>query len=115
MVEGSGAAIILYRIEPGTAFDLHSHEFSELGVVLAGEGEFRVGEDRRTLREGDSFYIPRGAPHGFSVPKGGTTAVLLNVSVALPSDAATLPATAELLRHVETVVRRSEAPRPVPG
>lgn len=114
MVEGSGAAIILYRVEPGMSFEFHSHEFAELGVVLAGGGEFRFGEERRPLREGDSYYIPAGTPHSFSVPAGGATAVLLDVSVAVPADA-TLPAASELLRISETMVRRGSGARAEPA
>ena len=111
MVEGDGATIILYRIEPGTRFECHSHSFAELGVVLAGEGRFSISEKVRSLVEGDSFFIPADTPHGFSVPEGGTTVVMLNVCVTAPTD---IPAdtTSTILRLAESIVKREAAPSP---
>jgi len=109
MVEGDGASIILYRIEPGTRFDDHSHPFAELGVVLAGEGLFSSSDRVRTLREGDSFYIPAGASHGFSVPEGRETVVMLNVCVTVPSDVGEDTAS-RVLRLAESIVKREAPP-----
>jgi quercetin dioxygenase-like cupin family protein len=108
MVEGNGASIVLYRLEPGTNFAAHEHPFAELGVVLAGEGHFPVAGVERILREGDSFYIPPGVRHGFSVPEGGPTVVMLNVSVAVPS-LKEAPSSA-VLRLAESLVKRGPAP-----
>jgi quercetin dioxygenase-like cupin family protein len=85
MVEGTGCSIILYRIEPGTRFDLHSHQFVELGVILGGRGRMRIGKGERELREGDSFYLPSGTVHGFAT-EGNKPAVIMDVTVPLPSD-----------------------------
>lgn len=87
MVEGSGATLVLYRLSPGARFELHTHEFSELGVVLAGNGFFLIEDARRPCREGDSFFFPPGARHGFEVPPSGEPAVLLNVCVTVRPDA----------------------------
>jgi quercetin dioxygenase-like cupin family protein len=106
MVEGDGASIVLYRIEPGTSFATHVHPFAELGVVLAGEGRFELPDEARVLREGDSFYIPADVPHGFTVPEGTATVVMINVTVPVPSD---LPddSSGAIIRLAEMVVRRT--------
>ncbi len=111
MVEGSGAAIILYRIAPGIEFDLHRHEYSELAVVLAGGGELRIDTEFRELRAGDSYFVPGNTPHSFSVPPDGTATVLMDVSVGLPADTPG-PSTAQLLRQVEPLVHRTSTARP---
>jgi quercetin dioxygenase-like cupin family protein len=105
MVEGEGASIILYRIEPGTEFEPHSHPFAELGVVLAGEGTFTVGPQHRLLREGDSFFIPGDTLHGFRVPKGTQPVVMLNVSVSVPNDLSDASAST-VIRLAESIAKR---------
>jgi quercetin dioxygenase-like cupin family protein len=80
MVEGNGSSIILYRMEPGRLFERHTHPFPELGVVLAGRGLVLVADEKRSVREGDAFYLPSGIPHGFEVDAGGP-ALLMNVIV----------------------------------
>lgn len=97
MVEGNGCEINLYQVARGRRFDPHQHPFAELGVVLSGRGTMIVGEEERTIREGDSFYVPGNAPHGFAVT-GNRPAVLLNVTVPqLPEmDASPSPAVLRL-------------------
>jgi quercetin dioxygenase-like cupin family protein len=95
MVEGSGSSIFLYRLGPGRRFERHSHPFPELGVVLAGRGRALIGDEERTLREGDSFYFPAGMPHGFEVDVSGP-AVLMNFAVP-PLPDLTGPSSSEVL------------------
>ncbi len=82
MVEGSGTAVVFYRIDPGVEFVSHRHEFAELGVVLSGRARISVGSAERDLREGDSFYVPPDVEHGFSVAPGGPPVMLLDISTA---------------------------------
>jgi quercetin dioxygenase-like cupin family protein len=103
MVDGNGISINLYHMEQGRRFELHDHPFAELGAVLAGEGTMLIVDEERPLREGDSFYIPGGIPHGFAVGPASPV-VLLNVSVPpLPPTAEPPQSTA--FRHAALVVR----------
>ena len=81
MVEGNGAAIILYRMDPGRKFSRHRHPFSELAVVLIGRGHLLVGDERRSIREGDSFFFPGDVLHGIEVDESGP---LVSINVTLP-------------------------------
>ncbi len=114
MVEGNGTSFVLYRIDPGARFDSHRHPFSELGVVLAGEGTFTVAGEARPLREGDAFFVPPEVPHGFSVPATAATVVVLNVTVAVPSEAIE-PTGPALLRLAATLAKSQENPSPGSG
>lgn len=51
-------------LPPGKAgYPAHSHRVNEeLFLVLSGEGELRLGEQRLPLREGDLFACPAGGP-----------------------------------------------------
>jgi quercetin dioxygenase-like cupin family protein len=42
----------------------HEHPHDQATYCLAGEFLFTVGGETRTLRPGDSVYIPGGARHG---------------------------------------------------
>ena len=51
-------------VPPGArAFPFHSHGTNEeFFLVLAGEGEVRIGEHRFAVREGDAISCPAGGP-----------------------------------------------------
>ena len=55
--------MVLYQIEPGSIFPLHSHPHAQFGYFLAGGGDFKVGESSWRMKEGDSYYIPPGVRH----------------------------------------------------
>jgi transcriptional regulator with XRE-family HTH domain len=43
--------------------DSYGHPGRELGVIISGSGEFRIGTDIFTLEEGDSVSFDSSAPH----------------------------------------------------
>ena len=47
-------------------FAVHAHEFTELVVILGGEGLHLLGEDAYPLVAGDVFVIQGAQEHGFS-------------------------------------------------
>ncbi|WP_434641108.1 cupin domain-containing protein [Klebsiella sp. I138] len=56
----------IHIIEPGVASDgLIEHHGEEIGYVLEGELELRLGDDVWLLEQGDSFYFPSQIPHGY--------------------------------------------------
>jgi quercetin dioxygenase-like cupin family protein len=42
----------------------HEHPHDQATYCLAGEFRFTVGQDTRTLRPGDSVFVPGGVRHG---------------------------------------------------
>jgi quercetin dioxygenase-like cupin family protein len=42
----------------------HSHPHDQASYCLSGEFRFSVGGETRTLRPGDSVFVPGGAVHG---------------------------------------------------
>lgn len=61
------------EIVPNAMIGRHSHFGVESGYMLEGEMVLMVaGQPDRTLKAGDSYQIPAGAPHdGKSGPNGG--------------------------------------------
>jgi len=55
--------MVMYRIDPGKVFPLHSHPHAQFGVYLEGAGDLRVGDQVWKMKKGDSYYIPPGVPH----------------------------------------------------
>ncbi len=47
----------------------HSHR-AQWELVLAGEVRLQVQDQERVYRAGDSFFIPKGVPHGATVMAG---------------------------------------------
>ena len=86
MIEADGTAVIMYRINPGTRFAVHSHRVAELGVMLSGRGQATIGGESRMLEPGASFYIPPGVPHEFIADRSGPV-LMLNITVPVSTDA----------------------------
>ena len=56
----------IHIIEPGVASDgLIEHHGEEMGYVLEGALELRLGDHIWLLEQGDSFYFPSQIPHGY--------------------------------------------------
>jgi quercetin dioxygenase-like cupin family protein len=63
LVQGEGLTFVMYRIDPGRVFPLHTHPHVQAGVFLEGGGEFRVGEETWTMKEGSSYLVASNVPH----------------------------------------------------
>lgn len=51
------------RIAPNTEMPAHQHPHEQLGVMLEGMLELRVGDETRQLRPGTAYTIPGGIEH----------------------------------------------------
>jgi mannose-6-phosphate isomerase-like protein (cupin superfamily) len=55
----------IYCLEPGQAQKPHAHAGADkVYFVLEGEGEFSVGEERRSLGPGHAILAPADVDHG---------------------------------------------------
>lgn len=50
--------------EPHTEAPMHVHVEEQIVIVVAGEFDFTIGGDTRTMRVGDVAVVPSWAPHG---------------------------------------------------
>ena len=81
----SGAAqlcIFEQWCEPGRGAPTHLHAVEEVLTVLAGEAEVWLGEDKATLRAGQSLLVPAGRKHGFR--NAGDTTLHVLATLAAP-------------------------------
>jgi quercetin dioxygenase-like cupin family protein len=76
-VHGSRATFAVVEIEPHAELPEHSHENEQLGIVLRGSVDFRVGNEERTVAAGGTWIIPSHTPH--FVKGGADGAVVLDI------------------------------------
>ncbi len=77
-IMGYDGKIMLVKVhfEAGAVGVMHKHYHSQVTYVESGEFEMTIGDDVRTLKGGDSFYIPVKEMHGCVCTKPG---VLIDV------------------------------------
>ena len=62
LLQGPSEQLIFFDIDPIGEIKPHAHG-AQWGVVLAGEMELTIGEQTRTYKKGDTYYIPAGVVH----------------------------------------------------
>lgn len=77
-IMGYDNQIMLVKVEfkVGGVGQLHKHYHSQVTYVESGEFEMTIGEEVRTIKGGDSYYIPPHVMHGCVCTKAG---VLIDV------------------------------------
>lgn len=70
-VGGQKVMMSFVDFQPNSTVEEHSHPHEQMGTVLEGEFELRVGDERKLVRKGDCYLVPGGVPHSarsFSAP-----------------------------------------------
>ncbi|HTN49463.1 MAG TPA: cupin domain-containing protein [Burkholderiaceae bacterium] len=65
--------IVERRWAPGTVLESHAHPFAVEALVIEGEMWLVSSDGERHLSPGESFSVPRDAPHGERYGAAGTT------------------------------------------
>jgi quercetin dioxygenase-like cupin family protein len=60
----ASSAAVVFELEPGAALATHTDSAEEVLLVLEGEGEAHVGDERSLVRAGQIAIVPAMAPHG---------------------------------------------------
>jgi quercetin dioxygenase-like cupin family protein len=63
MVNGERLTLAVVELDPGAVVAEHTHENEQLGLLLHGSMDFRIGDERRELGPGDTWTIPSNTPH----------------------------------------------------
>ena len=74
-VHGERITMSVVELDPGAVVAEHSHENEQLGIVLRGTMDFRVGEERRELGPGGTWCIPANTPHEATAGPEGAVAI----------------------------------------
>lgn len=62
-LHGRELTLSVVELDPGAVVAEHRHPNEQLGIVLRGSMDFRVGEERRELGPGGTWLIPANTPH----------------------------------------------------
>jgi len=75
-IPGRHAVQARAEFEPGAAIGRHTHPGEELSIVLEGTLVLEVdGQPARTVKAGESFFIPAGVVHAGKNPGNGKAVV----------------------------------------
>ena len=56
--------LVKARFTAGAVGVLHEHHHSQVTYVDSGVFEMTIGDDKKTIRKGDGYYVPPHAVHG---------------------------------------------------
>ena len=87
-VNGERITMALVDLEPHSKSADHHHENEQLGFVVKGSIEFRVGDEKRVLHAGDSYVIPSHVQH--QAIAGAEGATVLDIFAPVRADWADL-------------------------
>ena len=76
---GTNLTMALMEIAPNKEGSAHDHPFDQCGVVLEGEIEMSVGEEKKLLRPMETYFIPAGIKHNWKTV--ASSAKILDVVV----------------------------------
>src|SRR5512137_902113 len=74
---GSKMTMAFMEIAPNKEGIAHDHPFDQCGVVIEGEIEMSVGEEKRLLRPMETYFIPAGTKHNWKT--SGLRAKILDI------------------------------------
>lgn len=75
--------LVNVHFEKGAIGAMHEHYHSQVSYVVSGEFELTIGNETKTLKAGDVFYIPPHVMHGAVCKKSG---ILIDVFSPIRED-----------------------------
>ena len=75
VVEGERVTLAVIELDPDSVVPEHSHEAEQLGVLVAGLLEFRIGDETRRVEPGGTWRIAAHVPHDVKAGSDGAVAV----------------------------------------
>ena len=79
---GESLVMVCMQIAPRKEDNGHKHPFDQCGIVLEGEIEMWIGEERKRLKSNESYFVPTGENHGWKT--FGKPVRLLDISLKQP-------------------------------
>lgn len=83
-VYGDHVMLSYVHLEPNGIVPLHSHPHEQMGLLLEGECEFTIGDETRTVKVGDVWWIPGDVEH--TVKNGDKYTLALDIFYPIRED-----------------------------
>ena len=68
---GPDLMLVRVKFETGAIGAVHNHPHRQATYVAEGSFEVSVGDDRQTLKQGDTFFAAADVPHGVKALEPG--------------------------------------------
>jgi quercetin dioxygenase-like cupin family protein len=75
VVHGDSLTLGIIELDANTVVPEHRHEHEQLGMCLTGSVQFRVGDETKELRAGETWSIPSNVPHEVRVGPEGAVVI----------------------------------------
>ena len=75
VVAGERTTFVVLELDPGTVVPEHAHDNEQIGVLASGSMRFRIGDEERELRPGETWNIPSNVPHSVTAGPEGAVAI----------------------------------------
>lgn len=62
-VHGALITMAYVELDPDAVLPEHLHENEQVGMMISGSMSFRIGDEERVVRAGESWCIPANVPH----------------------------------------------------
>jgi len=62
---GKNLTMAFMEIAPNKEGSAHDHPFDQCGVVIEGEIEMSIEEEKKLMRSMETYFIPAGAKHNW--------------------------------------------------
>ncbi|KYC44657.1 MAG: Cupin domain protein [Candidatus Methanofastidiosum methylothiophilum] len=62
-IHSKNMTLAYWNIQTGATFPNHSHPHEQVATMLEGEFEFKVGDEKRIMKEGDVAIVPPNVTH----------------------------------------------------
>jgi len=76
---GANLTMAFMEIAPNKEGTVHSHPFDQCGVVVEGEIEISIGNEKKLLKPMETYFIPAGTKHNWKTV--ASSAKILDVVV----------------------------------
>ena len=68
---GTSLTMAVMEISANREGPAHDHAFDQCGIVIEGEIEISVGDEKKLLKPMETYFIPAGRPHGWKAYSSG--------------------------------------------
>jgi quercetin dioxygenase-like cupin family protein len=72
---GSNLTMAFMEIAPNKEGAVHDHSFDQCGIVIEGEIEMSIGEEKRLLKPMETYFIPAGISHNWKTAQSSAKIV----------------------------------------
>ncbi|MCD7905791.1 MAG: cupin domain-containing protein [Clostridiales bacterium] len=67
LAHNDNVMIVKVIFDKGSVGEVHTHPHTQATYCLEGEFEFTIGEEKKTIKEGDTLVMPSDIAHGCRV------------------------------------------------